>query len=440
MIDLAMKLGGIDEMRTSLASAAADVRMTPKAAQLLCEIAEHKAAEAGDIAATMCSAYAAEIPAYARITDPTLMEDVRSVSEWLVRLWLLVMSTGRRPTAGDFAPNVEGARRRVAQGIDLHSLLRAYRVGVRVMWHELMDAPQWRKPCLQAALGQVAELALDYADRLNTEVAAAYVDELARVTRERAHRRTALLDLILAGPGGETVHPPAELQRPHAVVVAQVAQGLPLDRLEAIGAVIETSLGANLWTVRHQSVIAVAPLHVKEGRGGLLQKLPAVASRPEILAIGLGGTARSARDTRQSYAEAVEALRVGPVLATRGCAVYDYQEFAPATVLLAQPEQARRFVEAALEPLGDLVRRPWVLPTLEAYIARQGRTKEAATLLGVHLNTVKYRLNELQENLGQVLSNGDRASSLLLALKLHRLLEAESTQRQHHSSRELRTG
>ncbi len=426
-------------MSTSPANFAADVKMTPKAAQLLHEIAEHKAAEAGGIAATMCAAYAAEIPAYARIGDPALMEDVRSVSEWLVRLWLLVMSTGRRPTAGDFAPNVEGARRRVAQGIDLHSLLRAYRVGVRVMWHELMDAPQWRKPCLQAALGQVAELALDYADRLNTEVAAAYVDELARVTRERTHRRTALLDLILAGPGGETVHPPADLQRPHAVVVAQVAQGLPLERLEAIGAAIEEPLGATLWTVRHQSVIAAAPLPTKEGRSGLLRRLPALALKPEVLAIGLGGTARSARDTRQSYAEAVEALRVGPVLSTRGRTVYDYHEYAPAIVLLAQPDQARRFVVTALEPLGDLVRRPWVLPTLEAYIARQGRAKEAAALLGVHLNTVKYRLNELQDSLGHVLSNGDRASSLLLALKLHRLLEAEAAHQPQRSERGLLT-
>lgn len=74
------------------------------------------------------------------------------------------------------------------------------------------------------------------------------------------------------------------------------------------------------------------------------------------------------------------------------------------------------------------MRRPWVLPTLEAYIARQGRAKEAAALLGVHLNTVKYRLNELQDSLGHVLSNGDRASSLLLALKLRRLLEADTTE------------
>src|SRR5438309_11772588 len=70
-----------------------------QAARLLRQIAERKAAEAEAIAAAMRSVYAAEIPAYRRITDPALMEDVRSVSEDLVRVWLGVMGTGQPPSA-----------------------------------------------------------------------------------------------------------------------------------------------------------------------------------------------------------------------------------------------------------------------------------------------------------------------------------------------------
>ena len=97
-----------------------------QAARLLRQIAERKAAEAEAIAATMRSIYAAEIPAYRRITDPALLEDVRFVSEDLVRVWLSVLGTGQPPAAMALRPLVEGARRRVAQGIDLHALLRAY--------------------------------------------------------------------------------------------------------------------------------------------------------------------------------------------------------------------------------------------------------------------------------------------------------------------------
>jgi hypothetical protein len=254
-----------------------------QAARLLRQIAEKKAVEAEAIAATMRSVYAAEIPAYRRITDPALLEDVRSVSEDLVRVWLSVMSTGQPPSAAALRALVEGARRRVAQGIDLNSLLRGYRVGLRVMWHDLMSAPEWRRPSLQGELGYVAELALDYADRISTEIVAAYGDELARLTRERVQRRSVLLDIILAGPEGEAAHAPRELERPHTVVVAQVAGGQPVERLEAVGAAIEGSLEASLWTIRHQSVIAAAPLRTDHRRGHVLDQARVVAAGPRVL-------------------------------------------------------------------------------------------------------------------------------------------------------------
>lgn len=45
-----------------------------------------------------------------------------------VRAWLTVLGRGEPPRAEDLAPLLQGARRRAAQGIDLQSLLRAYRV------------------------------------------------------------------------------------------------------------------------------------------------------------------------------------------------------------------------------------------------------------------------------------------------------------------------
>ena len=374
----------------------------------------------------MRSVYAAEIPAYRRITDPALIEDVRSVSEDLVRVWLGVMGTGQPPSAAALQPLVEGARRRVAQGVDLHSLLRAYRVGLRVMWHDLMSAPEWQRPSLQSELGHVAELALDYADRISTEIAAAYVDELARLTRERVQQRSVLLEIILAGPESEAVHGPRELERSHLVVVVQVAGGLPVERLEAVGGALEASLEASLWTIRHQSVIAAVPLRPGHGRGHVLEQARGVATVPGVVAVGVGGDALGARETRHSYREAIDTLSHGASLAGDGRAVYDFQEFASAIAVARQPDQARRFVATALSPLGDLARRRWALPTLEAYLARQGRTKETAAALGVHQNTVKYRLRELQEVAGALLADPERAGALLLAVRLRRLLETEA--------------
>lgn len=393
----------------------------PRVARLLQQIAAQQAAEADRIAAAMFAAYAEEIPAYAHITDPALREDVQSVSAAMVRAWLEVMSTGRPIPAEALEPMLQGARRRAAQGVDLHSMLRAYRVGVRVMWSELVSTPEWQSHTLQAAALHVAEWALDFADRLNTEVAAVYLDELAHATRRREHRRSVLLNVLLAGPGGESVDAPRELEPAHAVVVGRVAGDSELGTLERIGAALEESVDAVLWTVRHRSVIAAVPLG-SGGRAELARRLDALLPLEGVSAFGVGGNARGAAQTRQSYSEAVDTLRVGGVLGRPGCPVYDYQEMAPAIALLERPEQARRFVATALEPLGALVERPWVLPTLEAYLSRQGRIKEAATQLGVHLNTVKYRLREVRAAAGPGFCAGERAAALLLALKLHRLL------------------
>jgi DNA-binding PucR family transcriptional regulator len=396
--------------------------LSPRAARLLQEIAAQQAARADRIAATMFAAYAEEIPSYAQIVDPALREDVEAVSAAMVRAWLDVMSSAGPTHPEALQPLLQGARRRAAQGIDLYSMLRAYRVGIRVMWSELVSTPEWQSHALQGAVATLAEWALDFADRVSTEVAAVYLDELARVTRQREHRRSALLNVILAGPGGESVEGPKELERPHTVVVGRVAEDLQLDRLESAGALVENAVEAVLWTVRHRSVIAAVPLHAGMTRAELARRLGGLLPADGIVAFGVGGNARGARETRQSYSEAVDSLRVGPVLAGAGAAVFDYQELAPAIALLQRPDQARRFVATALEPLGDMCDRPWVLPTLEAYITRQGRIKEAATQLGVHLNTVKYRLRELRAATGALLADGDRAATLLLALKLRRLL------------------
>jgi hypothetical protein len=395
-----------------------------RATRVLQEIAKQQFDEADRIASAMFAAYEAEIPAYASITDPALREDVQSVSAALVRSWLRVMSTGEQIGPEGLAPLLQGARRRAAQGIELQSMLRAYRVGIRVMWTELVSKPEWQSSALQGALVHVAEWALDFADRVNTEVTAVYLDEMERVAREREHRRSALLNVVLSGPGSEALDGPAELERPHAVVVARVTGDLDLSRLEEIGTLLETEVGAVLWTVRHRSVIAAVPYAPGANRQRLLAQLEAVMPVAGIAAFAVGGNARGARDSRQSYAEAIETLRAGTVLMP-GQPVYDYQALAPSVALIARPEAARRFVATALEPLGTLVDKPWVAPTLETYLACQGRMKEAAGHLGVHLNTVKYRLRELREATGLPSATGDGAMALLLALKLRRLLEAE---------------
>lgn len=402
--------------------ATASGSIPPRAVALLREVADRLEPQADSIAATMVQTYGIEIPVYKNVEDVTLREDVQAVSAALVRLWLTVMADGHHVDAGLLDPLTEGARRRVAQGIDMESLLRAYRIGIRVMWSEIITSPAWHGRALQSVMGQVATWALDFADRISTAIAAAYIDEAAQVAREQEHRRSGLLNVILADSGSDSRHQPDELTVPHCVVLAKLPSDLPLRRLEEVGHLLEEVVGASLWTVRHCSVVAVVGVPTALDRDRLRQRLVRLTHSGRIPAFGLGDRAERAAETRQSYAEAARALEVGAKIGSSIDPIYDYRDLAPVIALLADRDAARRFAATVLEPLAPMLDRKWVLPTVEAYLARQGRLKEVAAALGVHQNTVKYRLNELRPLVDATVSDGDRAATLLLALRVHQYL------------------
>jgi GGDEF-like domain/PucR C-terminal helix-turn-helix domain len=400
------------------------------AARVLREIAAQLAGQVDEIASTMIRAYEAEIPAYGDITDPALKEDVHTVSAALVRSWLGVMSSGEQLSPALLEPMRQGARRRAAQGIDLQSMLRAYRVGIRVMWSEITASPVWSDRAPEGMLAEVATWALDFADRLSTAVAGAYMDESERLVREREHRRSALLNAILAGPSGERIDGPAELATRHSVAVVRLGPEPTLDELETVGQLLEASAEASIWTVRHRSVVAALASPAHRDRRSLIRDLARLVSDGAVAAVGIGGIAEGFADTRASYAEATAALHVGELLGD-GNGVYDHQLLAPLIALLEDPERARRFAAGSLAPLGELRGRSWLLPTLESFVVHHGRLKEVAADLGVHVNTVKYRVNELRAQLGQGFADGDRGVSLLLGLRAARVLDAQVRSQSH---------
>ncbi len=393
--------------------------------ELLRKVAAEMTPQADDIAQSMVNVYIREIPTYAAISDDLLRDDVTAVSSAMVRTWLTVMSTGIPMDAELLSEMTEGARRRAVQGFDMQSMLRAYRIGIRVMWDEITTSPLWRSHALQASLPQVASWALDFADRISTAVAAAYLDESNEIARQRAHRRSALLDVILSAGRSEVMDRPTELRRRHSVASVRVIGDLTLREMDRTGDLLEEHGGATLWTVRHRSLVAIIDWPSGIDREELCRRLARLAHSEQIDAIGLGGIAENVEETRQSYAEAVSALRVGPAISRDARPLFDFLDLAPVISLLEQPDQARRFAAAAVDPLGDLVKRSWVLPTLEAYLSCQGHIKEVALVLGIHPNTVKYRLRELRAATGTVFAEGDRATMVLLALKVRRALDSD---------------
>jgi Regulator of polyketide synthase expression len=399
--------------------------LSPAARRALVAIAGHLEQSSDEIAGVMVVGYVREIPQYATITDEGLLADVHSVSSALVRCWLRMLRTGS-PADPDLMDLIQdGARRRAAQGMDLSALLRAYRLGVRSMWTQMTESPDWRSSSsLRKSADRVTAWVLDYSDLLCTQVESCYLEEAHRVAQQREYRRSALLNAILTS-SGESENRHSELSRPHVLAVVEVSTDRSLPRLEQLGHLLERSAGAMLWTVRHTSVVAAVPMTSVVHRNTLREQLEHIVSQDDSLTAGLGGSACSGRDSRSSYVEAIDAIRVGRAADTSPRRVYDYLELAPLVEMLRQPERARRFTAAVLEPFGLLTHRTWMLPTLEAYLVHNGRQREIADALSVHVSTVKYRLGEIRGSCPVQLEDGRQAGNLLLAIRLQQILAEE---------------
>jgi len=82
---------------------------------------------------------------------------------------------------------------------------------------------------------------------------------------------------------------------------------------------------------------------------------------------------------------------------------------------LLDPDAARGFADALLGPLeardrGDLV------ASVRAYLAHHGQWDAAATTLGVHRHTLRYRMRRVEELLGRSLDDPDLRADLWVAL------------------------
>ncbi|MFN2466186.1 MAG: PucR family transcriptional regulator [Candidatus Dormibacteria bacterium] len=393
----------------------------------LAGIASRQLLRTDEVAARIYQALAAEVREYGAITDERLQQDVQHVSEAGVRVWLQSLRSGIPPVPSDFEPIREGARRRARQGFDHHALLRAWRIAIRVMWSELIHDPDGSQPAVREVLPEAAENAMTFSDQISLAVTDAYLLESNRTAREHERRRSALLELILSHPEeADELGQPGELERPHVVVVVETEE-LSLEDLDRVGGDLERRAGAAFWTVRSRAVVAVVPVRSELSRATLLLRLgDAVRGTPGVRAAGVGDLATGGTDTRASYSEAVEALAHGRALGLPG-PVYDTTEVGSYSLMAADPVRARRFIAGTLRTLDAIEPAPpWLEPTLDAYISRQGRTKEAALALGVHPNTVKYRLGILRRPLGDILRDPRRAEELLRALRLRRLLSATS--------------
>jgi hypothetical protein len=351
-------------------------------------------------------------PVYAELD---LVEDLRTACR--INLERGVQVLADRVPEGVEAEDTsrQTGRRRARQGVPLESVLRAYRLGGRVMWEALLETSRGR---FAGAYDEALLDAAAYVWRVNDNSAAALVEayrmEELRLQSHDLSRRHAMLDALIEGRGSD----PAFLRNaatvlglpeegPMLCVVAplETAGEYPLRSPQEAMAMQDLH---SAWFVRPRDEVGLIPLGSRPARVALDALRPCVRGRAGASPVvdGLG-----AIDAGYRMAQTAARTLTGP-----GLAVLD--DRLPEALLVDSPELLPRLVGAALGGLMNLpaADRDTLLETLEELLACGGSPTHAATALFCHRNTVIYRMRRIEAATGRSISNPrDR---LLLTLGL----------------------
>ncbi|HZK74412.1 MAG TPA: GAF domain-containing protein [Clostridia bacterium] len=212
---------------------------------------------------------------------------------------------------------------------------------------------------------------------------------------------------------------------------ALVAPGRP-DRLDAaLSGIVRSRLPDALTLVRSASAVFLVPDEIAPDLA-TIEKLAAqvlagaaAVMKPGSASVGIGNLANSVGELARSHLEARQALRLTRRAGGRG-RVASYRSLGAFRLLLEvqSPEALRRFVD---ELLGTLLkyaqsRDTPLLETLEALSAARWVRRAAARNLGIHINSMSYRVERIQSLTGLQLDDPETRVAISIALRARTML------------------
>ncbi|HEV2030225.1 MAG TPA: GAF domain-containing protein [Candidatus Dormibacteraeota bacterium] len=205
-----------------------------------------------------------------------------------------------------------------------------------------------------------------------------------------------------------------------------------LDRLDAaLSGLIRSRLPGTLTLVRSVSAVFLVPdevapdLATVEKLAGQVLAAAAPVMKPGSASVGIGNLANGVSELARSHVEARQALRLTRRAGGRG-RVVSYRSLGAFRLLLEvqSPDALRRFVN---ELLGTLLqyaqsRDTPLLETLEALAAARWIRRAAARQLGIHINSMSYRVERIQALTGLQLDDPETRVAISIALRARAML------------------
>ncbi len=164
-----------------------------------------------------------------------------------------------------------------------------------------------------------------------------------------------------------------------------------------------------------QNLILILPDHVYDQTLGraLLERLPEMK-------IGIGAVAPTLTDLAQSYEQAKEALEIGLMLNGES-RIFKFEELGFLHWLYHLPPQAttnNRYADwVKILATDERAARAQLLYTLEIFLDCGGNAAETARVLGIHRNTLAYRLKQIETCCQTSLTEPETRLNLQIAIK-----------------------
>ncbi|MFF9064487.1 helix-turn-helix domain-containing protein [Streptomyces sp. NPDC014891] len=295
------------------------------------------------------------------------------------------------------------------EGRDLDTLLGAYRLGARVALRraKIIGRTYNLSPTLILAF---ADALFAYVDELEALSREGYVMVQTRAVSDVAALRRQLLHLVVAGPP----LPRATI----AELCRDASWELPAEcTLVALRPPLAELVQAGL----DRDVLADLSLP----QPYLLIPGPLTADRLAMLGSALAGTSAVVGLTVPP-AQAAHSLRWGRRVlqliddgVVADAPLVHCEEHLTTLWLLADPALVDQLARRELAPLDELsgTRRDRLIETLRVHVSTRAPAEQVGELLGVHAQTVRYRLRNLDSHFGDRLLDPDHRFALEAALR-----------------------
>ncbi|MFV0136169.1 helix-turn-helix domain-containing protein [Streptomyces sp. HMX87] len=346
--------------------------------------------------------------------EPMALVGIRRAIESFVTHLEHAADSDGRPTV---PPDVfqEFGRGEGLHGRSLDSLQAIYRLGVRLAWRRFADIGQ-RVEIPPPAMYELVDAGYEYLDGLVDQSVRGYAEAAARQAGERLRLQRRLMELLFSE------HHRGDAAEALAERAARI--GWPLPRKVAVGVLLRPAREAVAPAVG-QGVL----LDMEHEQPRMVVPEPDAAGRHELLHRALTGWAGAIgppvtlADAAKSLRWAEAAVRLMERRLLPAGEVLHCTEHTEALVLLQPEELIDDLAVRCLAPLAHCgpAHGRRLAETLLAWLETRGGAPEVAARLGVHPQTVRYRLRQIRELWGDEIDDPDRRFELELVLRARRL-------------------